>query len=210
MFFDGVNMDRRTMIVIGAVICIVAAVTVIILATNVNYERIEITPNGTSIDIPDNQLKYVGDIGGVKVWKWNKGALVTYNSQENLQAIELTESLGFNALRQLVKNGDAENIEGFTFYSVDAGDLFDIVKVANSGKFYCTVLDNETTHDNIFICCNDRNVALHMAKSVDYVPVNITSGGGNSDIIAKVNSTIGDALDNYSIDDLMDAGRKLI
>uniref|UniRef100_UPI0025EE4B6D hypothetical protein n=1 Tax=uncultured Methanobrevibacter sp. TaxID=253161 RepID=UPI0025EE4B6D len=44
----------------------------------------------------------------------------------------------------------------------------DIIKVNYNGKFYCIPLSNETTHDNILICCNDRDMAVHMAKSVQY------------------------------------------
>ena len=46
--------------------------------------------------------------------------------------------------------------------------IFDIIKVNYNGKFYCIPLTNETTHDNILICCNDKNIAAHMAKSVEY------------------------------------------
>ena len=46
--------------------------------------------------------------------------------------------------------------------------IFDIIKVNYNGKFYCIPLSNETTHDNIMICCNDKDMAVHMAKSVKY------------------------------------------
>ena len=44
--------------------------------------------------------------------------------------------------------------------------IFDIIKVNYNGKFYCIPLANETTHDNIIICCKDKDIAIHMAKSV--------------------------------------------
>ena len=46
--------------------------------------------------------------------------------------------------------------------------IFEIIKVNYKGKFYCIPLSNETTHDNILICCNDKDIAAHMAKSVQY------------------------------------------
>ena len=46
--------------------------------------------------------------------------------------------------------------------------LFDIIKVNYNGKFYCIPLTNETTGDNILICCKDKDMAVHMAKSVQY------------------------------------------
>ena len=67
----------------------------------------------------------------------------------------------------------SQDIDGFTCYVINADQLleihiFDIIKVNYNGKFYCIPLSNETTHDNIIICCNDKNMAVHMAKSVQY------------------------------------------
>ena len=66
-----------------------------------------------------------------------------------------------------------QNIDGFTCYVINADQILevhilDIIKVNYNGKFYCIPLSNETTHDNIIICCNDKNMAVHMAKSVQY------------------------------------------
>lgn len=163
-------MDNKKIIIIGIVILAIACVILLLLTNPVNYERVEITPNGTSIDIPENQNEYLGNIEGVKIWKWNNGALVTYNSHEGNGVIELT-GFGFNALKELVLKGEQENIEGFTFYIVDANELFNTFKINTNGKFYCCYLDNETTQDNIIICCNDKDIALHMAKSVQYKKV---------------------------------------
>ncbi|MBR5954824.1 MAG: hypothetical protein IK021_05395, partial [Methanobrevibacter sp.] len=75
--------------------------------------------------------------------------------------------------KELIKNGENQNIDNFTCYVINADELlkiqiFDIIKVNYNGKFYCIPLTNETTHDNILICCNDKNIAVHMAKSVEY------------------------------------------
>ena len=66
-----------------------------------------------------------------------------------------------------------QNIDGLTCYVINADELleihlFDIIKVNYKGKFYCIPLSNETSHDNIIICCKDKDIALHMAKSVQY------------------------------------------
>ena len=165
-------MDNKKIIIIGILLLIIVGAIIVMLSNSMNYERIEITPNGTSIDVPANQTKYHGDICGIKIWSWENGVLVTYNTGENGSIIELT-GLSFNEIEDLIKDSNSENIDGVTCYVIDADKLlenpiFDIIEINYNGKFYCIPLVNETTHDNIIICCNDKDVALHMAKSVDY------------------------------------------
>ena len=81
--------------------------------------------------------------------------------------------MGFNTANDLIKKGEREDVDGLTCYIINADQLleihiFDIIKVNYNGKFYCIPLTNETTHDNIIICCKDKNMAVHMAKSVQY------------------------------------------
>ena len=91
-------MDTKKLIIIGIVAIILIAAAVIMLTNSVNYERIEITPNGTSIEVPANQTRYVNDIESIKIWKWNDGVLLTHNSQENgYDIINLTGS-GYNVV----------------------------------------------------------------------------------------------------------------
>ena len=165
-------MDNKKKIIIGAIILIIVASAIIIMLTTVNYDRIEITPNGTSIEVPANQTKYNGDIESAKIWNWNNGILITYNSYEDDNLIKVSE-IGFNTANNIVKNGEKQDIDGFTGYVINAVDLleihiFDIIKINYNGKFYCIPLSNETTHDNLLICCNNKDIAAHMAKSVQY------------------------------------------
>lgn len=165
-------MDNKKAILIGAILLIVAVVAILLMLTSVSYDRIYITPNGTSIEVPSNQTKFDGNMEGAKIWHWDKGILVTYNSHGDKNLIKVSE-LGFNALNEMIKNGEKQNIDNITCYVINADDLleihlFDIIKVNYNGKFYCIPLSNETTHDNIIICCNDRDMAIHMAKSVQY------------------------------------------
>ena len=166
-------MDTKKLIIIGIVAIILIAAAVIMLTNSVNYERIEITPNGTSIEVPANQTRYVNDIESIKIWKWNDGVLLTHNSQENsMDLINLTGS-SYNAMTDLIKNGEMENIDGITCYVINADELleihvFEFIKVNYNGKIYCIPLSNETSHDNILICCKDKDIAVHMAKSVVY------------------------------------------
>ena len=165
-------MDNKKIIIIGIIVFIIVAGVIFVMLTSVNYERIDITPNGTTIEVPANQTEYDGNVEGAKIWNWNKGILVTYNNHEDPNFLQVTE-LGFNTLTELIKNGEKQDIDGVTCYVINADELleihvFDVIKVNYNGKFYCIPLSNETTHDNIIICCNDRDMAVHMAKSVEY------------------------------------------
>ncbi|MBQ6099551.1 MAG: hypothetical protein IJL02_06785 [Methanobrevibacter sp.] len=164
--------NKKIIIIIGIILLIIIAGVILVMLTSVNYERIDITPNGTTIEVPANQTKYDGNVEGAKIWNWDKGILVTYNSHEDPSFIKVTE-LGFNTLNEIIKNGEKQNIDNFTCYVINADDLleihiFDIIKVNYNGKFYCIPLSNETSHDNIIICCKDKDMAAHMAKSVEY------------------------------------------
>ncbi|WP_296802156.1 hypothetical protein [uncultured Methanobrevibacter sp.] len=164
--------NKKIIIIIGIILLIILAGVILVMLTSVHYEKIDITPNGTTIEVPANQTKYNGNVEGAKIWNWNNGILVSYNSYEDQSIIKVSE-LGFNTLNNLLKNGERQDINGFTCYVINADQLleihiFDIIKVNYNGKFYCIPLSNETTHDNIIICCNDRNMAVHMAQSVQY------------------------------------------
>ena len=145
-------MDNKKLSIIAIIILIIIASVILVMITWVNYERIDITPNGTTIEVPANQTKYDGKVQGTKIWHWNNGILVTYNNHEDKDIIKVSE-LGFNVLNKVITSGEKQNIDGYTCYVINA---------------YCIPLSNETTHDNIIICCNDKNMAVHMAKSVEY------------------------------------------
>ena len=196
-------MDNKKLIIIGIIVLIIAAGIILVMLTSTNYERIEITPNGTSIEVPFNKTEYDGEIESVKIWNWDKGILITYNSHEDENLIKITE-LGFNATTELIKKAEKQEIDGLTCYVINADELleihvFDIIKVNYNGKFYCIPLSNETTHDNILICCNDQNQAIHMAKSVQYK--NVYPDNSNLDnTISTVKNLTGDlqSITNYT------------
>ena len=126
-------MDKKKMIIIGIILLIIVAGAIFVILTSVNYDRIDITPNGTTIEVPANQTKYDGNFEGAKIWHWTNGILVTYNSHEDPNFIKVSE-LGFNTLNDVIKNGEKQNIDGFTCYVINADELveihiFDIIKV---------------------------------------------------------------------------------
>ena len=160
--------NKKIMIaVLVLVICVTSGV--ILMLNTINYERVDITHNGTSIEIPLNHREYVGDISGVKCWKWNYGVLLAYDDSADNNSVNFSgASIGFDVIEKLIKQNNKANIGGYTVYMLDSTILKDIIKIDVDGKFYCIFLDNKTTHDNVVICCNDRNVAVHMANSIDY------------------------------------------
>ncbi len=162
------------MIVIGIVILIIAVAGIIFfVSSSQQYERIDITPNGTSIEVPYNKTTYEGEFESAKVWDWDEGMLITYNSNADKNYLKVTK-MGFESLNELIKSsGEKQDFGGQTGYVIDADKLleihlFDMIKVNYKGKFYCIQLSNNTTHDNILICCKDKDMAIHMSQSVEY------------------------------------------
>ena len=185
-------MNNKQIIIIGIIACILIFAIALMLLSSANYERIDITPNGTSIDVPVNKTEYLGELEGIKIWKMDNGALITYNGHEGINSFKISD-LSFNAIQDIIKKGEMQNIDGFTCYVLNADELlevhlFDIIKVNYNGKFYCIPLANETTHDNIIICCKDKNMAVHMAKSIQYKNVY----PNNTSALSKVKNITGD------------------
>lgn len=186
-------MDNKKMMIIAAIILIIVAAILFVALTSQQYERIEVTPNGTSMDVPFNQTKYAGEVESTKIWNWKNGILVTYNSYEDGSLIKVGE-MGFNTLKQIIENGEKQDIDGYTCYVINADEvlkisIFDIIKVNYNGKFYCIPLSNQTTHDNILICCNNKDIAVHMAKSVEYKNVFPNKTGLNDTLTSIENMT---------------------
>ena len=195
-------MNNKKIIIIGIIACILIFAIALMLLSSANYERIDITPNGTSIEVPVNKTEYVGELEGIKVWKMDNGALITYNGHEGINSFQLT-NLSFNAIQDIIKKGEMQNIDGFTCYVLNADELlevhlFDIIKVNYNGKLYFIPLNNETTQDNIIIFSNDQDMALHMAKSVQYKNVypNATSSDNSNITMEQIAE---DLLSNTSI-----------
>ena len=188
-------METKDLIFIGIVaisISILIGTTIGIVTTSQDYERIEIVPNGTSIEIPDSQNASVGE--DLKFWNWSDGALITYNSQEDTNASEISSALGFYAIKELFKQGSSENINGTTVHTLDGAKLKEHINVNGDGTYYCVYLINGTTKDNIIICCSDKDVLMHMVNSVQYKQ-NSTMKDNNSEaeIIISENES------NYSL-----------
>lgn len=168
-------MENKKFYIIGIILLIILSGVIFIILTSVNYETIEITPHGTSIEVPANQTKYDGKFESLRLWNWNNGILLTYNNLEDKNLIKMTE-VGYNSIIKVVQNGQKQDLDGYEAYVINADELlaihiFDIIKVHYNGKLFCIPLSNNTTHDNILIICKDKDMAVHMAQSVKYKKV---------------------------------------
>lgn len=160
--------NKKIMMIVLLILIICVAAGVILTLNTIQYERVEITPNGTSIEIPTDHREYVGDVSGVKCWKWNYGVFLSYDDSAVNNSINFSGlSIGFDVVEKLIKQNSKTNIDGYEVYMLDSNTLESIVKMNIDGKFYCIFLD-DANHDNVVICCNDKDVAVHMAHSIDY------------------------------------------
>ena len=177
-------MDKKKIIIIVILLLIIVGLIWVILSSIVNYETIEITSNGTTIDVPANQTQFCGQVSGVKIWNWDKGILVTYNTHED-SAIKVGQ-LSFNVIKELIDKAPIQEVDGFRCHVINADELlqisiFDVVKLNYNGKLYCISTSNQTSQDNVIICCNNKDIAVHMAKSLVYK--NVYPNDTNSDNI---------------------------
>lgn len=167
-------MENKKIIIIGilaVILCILIGLLLGTLTKNVEYERIEIVSNGTSIEIPTDNATYNGEINetGCRQWTFKQGTLMTFNSEEAINARGLSGlggALSIKEIKDLIINHfeKKETIDGFTVYTIDA----DTLNIDGRNTIYVIETSNETTHDNIIIATDNIDVTLHMAKSIQY------------------------------------------
>ena len=73
------NRDKILIAILVISICALTCAIFISLSNSISYERIELVPNGTSIEIPTSQAKYLGEEYGIKMWNWSDGVLISFN-----------------------------------------------------------------------------------------------------------------------------------
>lgn len=188
-------METKNIIIIGVlvvIICVLAGAIFGTLTNSVNYERIEIVPNGTSIEVPTENAKYEGEMNetGAKLWTFKQGSLVTFNSEEAVNSrglYGLGGAVGIKTINDMVLNHfeKREEIDGFTVYTLDANKL----GIENRSTMYCIIVGNDTTHDNIVITVDNIDIALHMAKSIQYKTSNSTTNNVNAATSSSGNSS---------------------
>lgn len=204
-------------VLLAVIACILAVALFGALANSVTYERIEIIPNGTSIEIPTDEAKYDGEMNetGAKQWTFKQGSLVTYNSEEAIDArgiYGLGGAMGFKTINDMILNHfeKREEIDGFTVYTIDGAKL----GIEGRGLMYCIITGNNDTHDNIIITADNKDIALHMAKSIHYENANISNTTSNGDNTVSTNNPSNTHNDNnnnknkYSAEDLERASRE--
>ena len=202
--------------VIAVIICIATGAMFGLLTKSVDYERIELMPNGTSIELPKDELKYEGEMNetGAKMWTFKQGALMTFNSEEAINArglYGLGGALGFKGVEDMVLNHfeKREEIDGFTVYTIDGEKM----GIEGRGMMYCIITKNNESHDNIVMAADDKDIVLHMAKSIEYKSVNSTKTASKSTATASSSSNSNDNdvhndKNKYSEEDLKRANQE--
>ena len=173
-------METKNIIIIAVlavIICALVGSIFFMLSSNVTYERIEINPNGTSIEVPNENATYKGEINetGAKLWTFKQGCLMTFNSAEAMDArgiYALGGALGVKEINDMILNHfeEKKTIDGYAVYTIDGNKL----DIEGRDTVYCIMLNNDTTHDNIIIATDNLDVTLHMAKSIEYKTTNFT------------------------------------
>lgn len=202
-------METKNLIIIGIlaiILCILAGALFGALTNNVAYERIEMTPNGTSIEVPVDDAKYDGEINetGARLWSFKQGTLMSFNSDEAINArglYGLGGAMGLKSAQDMVLNhfDKREEIDGYTVYTLDGAKL----GIEGRGTLYCIILGNDTTHDNIIITTDNKDITLHMAKSIKYKNASVTSNEESSQSSVSVSN--GNNTNKYSEADLAKA-----
>lgn len=201
-------MENKNIILIGILIILIIFLSSMIIFTlnnnNTTYERIEITPNGTSIEIPTNNATYVGELNntGTKLWKFQQGTIMTFNSNEAVNArglYGLGGAMGVKETKDMILNHfeKRETIDGFTVYTLDADKL----DIKGRDTIYCIETGNDTTHDNIIIATDNKDITLHIAKSIQYKTSNSTNNiKDSSDYTENSNSSNSPSVYAYKSD----------
>ena len=118
-----------------------------------------------------------------------QGSLTTFNSEEAVNArglYGLGGAIGIKAIEELILNHfeKKEEIDGYTVYTIDGAKL----DIPGRGEMYCVIVGNDTTHDNIIIITDNKDITLHMAKSIHYKNANTTTPSSNNENIVSTNN----------------------
>lgn len=182
-------MDNKHIIIIGlvAVLFIVGGFISynLITGNNIEYQTIALS-NATTIEVPvSDKASFFSDDLGIKYYQDEKHGVqvISWNSQEELS---LTGAVDVAAQFEKQKGGSTPTME----------DGVAVYQNKESG-YYIIEAKNETTHDNVMIMAKDKNVALHMFKSIRFgvsdisklADVNISApDAGNSNVSAPSQS----------------------
>lgn len=160
-------MDNRKVIIIAliAVIVVLGGLIAYSLFTQnqVQYQTIAVS-NATTMEVPvSKNSTFFNDALGIKYYQDDKSGVqvISWNGQEQASA-----KGAVNIASQFEKQ------KAGTTQSIENG-----VSVYENKKLRCFIIEvkNATTNDNIIIVAKDKNVALHMLKSIKFGVSNITN-----------------------------------
>lgn len=160
-------MDNRKLIIIVLIAVIVVLgglITYSLFTQNqVQYQTIAIS-NATTMEVPvSKNSTFFNDTLGIKYYQDDKSGVqvISWNGQEQASA---KGAVNIASQFEKQKAGTTQSIE-------------DGVPVYENKKLHCFIIEvkNATTNDNIIIVAKDKNVALHMLKSIKFGVSNITN-----------------------------------
>lgn len=160
-------MDNRKVIIIAliAVIVVLGGLIAYSLFTQnqVQYQTIAVS-NATTMEVPvSKNLTFINDTLGIKYYQDDKSGVqvISWNGQEQASA---KGSVNIASQFEKQKAGTTQSI-------------INGVPVYENKKLGCFIIEvkNATTNDNIIIVAKDKNMALHMLKSIKFGVSNITN-----------------------------------
>lgn len=168
-------MERKHLIIIGALLIIIFVLCVGIFSvpTHIEYENISVVPNGTSMEVPTNNLTNYSDVPkeGFKIWKFEQGSITSFNTKEvkaRFHGTNLHSEQGLEEFKEFTniihKNFDnKEQIDGYYVYTINSEKFGD----DDAKTMYAIIGGGTDTGDNIIIMTDNKDITLHIAKSVD-------------------------------------------
>ena len=169
-------MERKHLIIISLLVIIIFILigALFSVLTHNEYERIEVVPNGTSMELPINNLTNYSDVPtkGFKIWSFEQGNITSFNTKEVKARFHGTNFYSekgldeFNELKNtILKNyEETDKINEYYIYTVNSEILGDVDGKTMYVIFLCS---NDKTGDNIIIMADNKDITLNIAKSVD-------------------------------------------
>lgn len=169
-------MERKNLIIISVLLIIifVLCVGIFSVSTHVEYEKIEVVPNGTSMEIPTNNLTFNSDVPnkGFKIWTFEQGGVVSFNPKEvkaNYYGTNHYSEKGLDELNKVIKTilnnyEKKDHIDGYIVYTTNAKSLGNY----DGRTMYVIMGENKETGDNIIIMTDNKDITLNIAKSINY------------------------------------------
>ena len=184
-------MEKKNLIIIIAlaIIILILCGALFGVLSQTEYEKIEVVANGTTMEVPTNNLTDLGDAlgDGCKIWTFEQGGIVSFNTieAENTKDASSYQD-GIDEFKEVVdpiinNYEEKENIDGYTVYTMKGETLGH----PDEGTLYVIMCENQGTGDNVVIMTDNKDITLHIAKSVEFkkgdIPIKTTTTSNSND-----------------------------